>query len=1006
MKRIIFILFAFILTPVFAKTSFFDNYVCQNWSSFGNLSGATATDILQTQDGYINIGTYEGLIRFDGVEFTKVRRAKDNEISFASVRVIFQDSKGNVWIGSNDDGVQKLSTVDKKSYSTKNGLMNNSVRAICEDKRGNIWIGTASGVVYITPQGRMITPQFEAGSIPKGIISRHLFCDTAGRVWLTTESTCGLYYFADGIFRRLTELDQFGEYYVTAINQDLLGNIWVSISDCGMVRISNGNLSVVKTDTILDTTPVNSIYPERNGTLWFGTEKGLVVYSNGEYFQYKGNTLETSTINRITGDREGNIWFATDRNGIAKLTHGKFSVTKTQGTVNAICEDTEGCVWVGTDTGLICLQNEHEIQNALTEYTKGIRIRHIANALNGDLLVSCYKKPGQLRYNFKTKKITSWTTDNGLSGNKVRVALETSPGEVYVGTTTGLSIIHPDGKITTMNQQDGFDNEYIMCIYKDRKDCVWIGTDGGGVYVMERGRIVAHFSTNDGLSGNVIFKISQDVNDSYWICTSGGISRGMYYNEENCSFKTIDNFNSDSGLGTDSVFQALFDSTGNVWMTSNHGIASALFEEFSSLEKNAIINTKFFNNNDGLDSKGPTSTSLNCIDHFGRIWFAMVDGYALYDPVKAYETQVVPLVNVETISVDNVEYKASPNQAIVLKPGTKRVDIKFTGLSFDAPERINFSYKLSGFDEDFSMPSHIRTVSYTNIKPGRHVFQVHAINGTNQISETAETILFIQKPYLHQRPLFWIAVVLCFFAIVVFIFFLREKQMKKVNAMLENMVKIKTADLEAEKNKSDSLLRAILPDKIADKLKDTGVQSIGENFEDATVLFSDIENFTKITSGIPASEIVDALNNLFCRFDERAKSMGVEKIKTIGDAYMAACGIPTPNHNHAKIMIDFARGMYQDLEEYNKTAKIKFNIRIGLNCGPVTAGVIGRSKFIYDVWGNTVNVASRMETAGTPGKIRITENVRQHLLHTNLSFSEPILCDVKGKGMMTTYDLM
>ena len=121
---------------------------------------------------------------------------------------------------------------------------------------------------------------------------------------------------------------------------------------------------------------------------------------------------------------------------------------------------------------------------------------------------------------------------------------------------------------------------------------------------------------------------------------------------------------------------------------------------------------------------------------------------------------------------------------------------------------------------------------------------------------------------------------------------------------------------------------------------------------------------------------------------------------------MAACGIPTPNHNHAKIMIDFARGMYQDLEEYNKTAKIKFNIRIGLNCGPVTAGVIGRSKFIYDVWGNTVNVASRMESAGTPGKIRITENVRQHLLHTNLSFSEPIQCDVKGKGMMTTYDLV
>ena len=134
--------------------------------------------------------------------------------------------------------------------------------------------------------------------------------------------------------------------------------------------------------------------------------------------------------------------------------------------------------------------------------------------------------------------------------------------------------------------------------------------------------------------------------------------------------------------------------------------------------------------------------------------------------------------------------------------------------------------------------------------------------------------------------------------------------------------------------------------------------------------------------------------------------MGVEKIKTIGDAYMAACGVPAPNANHAEVMLKFAIGMYKDLAEYNKTAKIKFNIRIGLNSGPVIAGVIGENKFIYDIWGDTVNVASRMESACTPGHIRFTQSVKDLVetptRHLKCRMEE---CDVKGKGMMKTFEL-
>ncbi|MBQ4236670.1 MAG: adenylate/guanylate cyclase domain-containing protein, partial [Treponema sp.] len=203
------------------------------------------------------------------------------------------------------------------------------------------------------------------------------------------------------------------------------------------------------------------------------------------------------------------------------------------------------------------------------------------------------------------------------------------------------------------------------------------------------------------------------------------------------------------------------------------------------------------------------------------------------------------------------------------------------------------------------------------------------------------------------------------------------------------------------------LLHAILPEEIAKELKD-GIHSIGQDFDDVTVLFSDIVSFTKTSSGHSASEIVDALNDLFTRFDKRAQEHGIEKIKTIGDAYMATCGLPTPNEKHAQLMIDFAKGMFEDLAEYNKTAKIQFNLRIGLNSGPATAGVIGRTKFIYDVWGDTVNVASRMETAANPGGIRVSESVFKHMApgENGIKFSGPVECNVKGKGLMIAYDVL
>lgn len=994
----------------FADDSFFDNYVYQNWNSFGTLNGTSTTDVFQTKDGYINIGTYEGLARFDGITFTTHKRAKGNGLTFVSVRAILEDSQGNLWLGSNDEGLQKISKDGKKTFTTQNGLPNNSIRALAEDRKGNVWVGTAAGVVYITPKGHMINVQFEAGTISKGIIATSFFCDAAGDMWLLTANERGLFHYDGDIFRTRRELDNYGNYLASAICQDKDGAYWVGLGDMGLLKIRGGTIEEVKSGTILDRVAMTAPFVAADGTIWFGTEKGLVVYSGGTFHEYKGSQLNSAKINKIICDREGSIWAATDRNGIGKLTLGKFRIIKLPSAVNSITEDRRGTVWAGTDTGVRCYKDDQEIKNTITAYTEGLRIRDVQATKDGSLLVCCYTAPALLRC--KDGHIQSWSKESGLAGNKVRVAIETRNGDIYAGTTTGLSIIHSDGSIRNFKQAEGLENEYIMALYQDTNGTVWIGTDGGGIYLMKDEKIIAHLSSENGLAGNVIFKITQELDGSVWICSGSGITRCPTVDPATGIPASYQNINSENGIETDSVFQLAPDSMNNLWMTSNHGISSAPFMDMLDLAdgKRDSISVKFYSRNDGLDSAGPTSTAKSMTDRHGRVWFAMVDGIAVYDPEKNQENMVMPLVRIESVTVDNemlIDHKlfAGPEDEIVLRPGTKRVDIQFSGISFDAPERIRFTHKLTNFEDEFSEPDNARIMSYTNLRPGRHTFLVNAINGDGFYSTQAETVLFVQKPYIYQVPAFWITLAALLFGGIYIFFHLRERRMKRENLRLENMVQLRTSQLNTEKEKSDQLLRAILPEEIADELKD-GVHSIGQDFDDVTILFSDIVGFTSTSSGHTAAEIVGALNDLFSLFDVRAQKYGVEKIKTIGDAYMATCGLPTPNSRHAEVMVAFAKGMLEDIAQYNKTASIPFNIRIGLNCGPVTAGVIGKTKFIYDVWGNTVNVASRMETAANPGGIRVSETVYQHLKDSGLTFSAPIECNIKGKGLMTTYDIL
>lgn len=235
----------------------------------------------------------------------------------------------------------------------------------------------------------------------------------------------------------------------------------------------------------------------------------------------------------------------------------------------------------------------------------------------------------------------------------------------------------------------------------------------------------------------------------------------------------------------------------------------------------------------------------------------------------------------------------------------------------------------------------------------------------------------------------------------------RERELMQVNKRLESAMTAldeKHRLLQAEQDKSEGLLLNILPKPIADRLKRQG-GIIADSFAEATVLFADIADFTALWSGRSPQDLVALLNDIFSMFDRLTEKHGLEKIKTIGDAYMAVGGLPMPRPDHAEAVADLALDMQSELAGYSRAGGSPLELHIGISTGPVVAGVIGKNKFIYDLWGDTVNMASRMESLAPAGHILVTPGTYERL-SKGFRFERQEPVQVKGKGEMVTFRLL
>lgn len=777
----------FISTVLFAapNDSFFKDFVSRTWTVDDGIPGNSITDICQSSDGYLFFGTYGGLTRFDGVRFVTYNKFYDEEYNFLSARSIMQDSRENFWVGSNDEGAFCIKPNGEViSYTTDNGLSNNSIRDFCEDKDGNIWIGTASGVNCISKDYKIANiPDIENIPMENRFIVSQLYCDTAGRIWIVTRSENGLYLYANEKFSIYEDIYSIKNPIVTSITQDSSGAYWFGIAPYYAIRLSTGE------ETLHNLgygdqkgTIVSTIYQDSARNMWFGLDNGITIMHDGTYSYYdKSNGLSDDSVVKIVEDKEKNIWIATDHGGIHKLSYGKFRTISMPTTVNAIAQDNfRKVVWIAGDDGLYCYQNKEFIKNSITDYCKNIRIRHVSVTSSGALLVSTYEKYGQLKFNLDGS-IESWTKESGIAGNRVRVVEELSNGDLYIGTTTGLSIV--DGKtgaVKNITKLDELDNDYIMCLFENSDGSVWVGTDGGGIFVLKDKEIVQTITKDSGLAGNVVFKILGFNDNEIWICSGSGANL----------FKDGKIFTLDSskGFNGDGIFQLIPDISGRIWGTSNRGIFYVKQHDIDDLiaGNKSNVTLKYFGRLDGISSGGITSTSLSMKDDIGRIWFTLIDGFTIFDPVRNSSKNSAPEVRIEDIIVDGEKCPIVDGK-ITLSAAAKRLIINYTGISFISSEQIMFKTKLEGFEEAYSDWSNIRVASYTNLAPGQYTFSVMAESGDEVECKEAASITIVKEAYIWQKPGFIVFVILIVGSIICLFVSLKLYSLKKEQQRTEKL---------------------------------------------------------------------------------------------------------------------------------------------------------------------------------------------------------------------------
>jgi class 3 adenylate cyclase/ligand-binding sensor domain-containing protein len=965
------------------------------WDDHGGLPSNTVLDLAQDGSGFIWIASYDGLVRFDGSSFSLFSRADGRGFGAESARELELGPDGALWIGTNDDGLYRLEGGSFRRFGAEDGLGDLSIRALGFEGE-TLWVGTAKGVF------RYAGSRFEAVPAPAGFGIASFFTAVPGLGALASSNFPGLFVAKPEGLAPWQGPKELASSSFSAACLDRSGVLWLGTTYGRVYRVRDG--AVIERHDLdkAESASVNAFLGQADGTMRVGTDKGVFSWKAGAWTGFGADDgLPNDVVSSLLEDREGSLWVGTERGGLVKFSGGKFlTLDRKEGlvdeAVNAATEDSFGSLWVATDLGVSFHpsasdpigsdRKRRRAVDSLLAGFKGVRVRQIRLARDGSLWFSCYSERSLVR--FDGASASAFGKKDGLPSDRVRMSYEAADGRVLAGTTSGIALLGT-GPIASIGPAQGLPNHYVMDLIEDG-NLLLAATDGGGVAEIAGGKVSGIVDKAAGLAGNVVFRFVRDSAKRLWVCTAEGVSLW----EGGRSAGSVD---AAKGLPWNSVFQIVEAERGTLWLVSSKGVASVGGDELEAAARGGkAVRPRVIDRRDGLAGQ-LSANAWAYRNEGGEIYLPTLAGVSVYGAGRAAKNAVPPPVLVEGVEVDGKAFNPVPS-SLELRPGTQRVTFRFAALSFVEPSKVSCRYRLEGYDTAWVDAGAERSVSYTNLPPGDYAFLAAASNDDGVPSAAEARLEVSQRPFLWQRPLFYVAAAIVLIAAGFLAAVARVRKLERRRQELERIVQERTKDLEDEKSTSEALLLNILPYRVADELKRTG-SSTPQLYPDVTVLFADLVGFTEACGELSPERTIEELNTLFTIFDDIVAEHGGERIKTIGDAYLAASGLDGRDPAHSFRMCSAARDIMIEVERLSLSSRVPWHLRIGVHAGPVIGGVVGVRKYVFDIFGDTVNVASRLQSSSVPtgicASLAVADRVRSLL---------PVLDRppraVKGKGEM------
>jgi signal transduction histidine kinase/ligand-binding sensor domain-containing protein len=736
------------------------------WTQEQGLPQDTIRAIAQTADGYLWLGTDEGLARFDGYDFVIFN--KDNgDLPSNSITALSAGADGSLWIGT-ADGLTCYRHKRFTTYKTKDGLPDNAITAVCQDPSGTVW--SVAGVSLARLQAGKFTNFRSGGDLPIAAI-RSVYQDREHNIWIAGFG--GVAKLDRGKFVPVIGAEALEGDIVSSMIEDHRGNLWVAGSKGLLMLSPAGKMRKFDTRNGLPDPFVRSLWEDRDGNLWAGTNGGISRFENGRFVAPAiDGGHDRDWVRCIFEDREGNLWVGMN-SGLSRLRDDVFTIySRSEGLPSdeptTVYQDHQGRIWVGFHDSGLGFFDAGRFQIFTTRNgLSSNEIFSIREDHQGDLLVATREGLSRMH----AGRFTTYAPHDPLGRRIVFDVREDNTGRIWVATADGLSELR-NGKARNVVAGGNLLNSAIVVLCARRDGSIWGGTYGKGLWRVADNNTLL-YTTADGLSNDQIRSLVEDEDGSLWIGTFGGgldcLRQGHFSHHT-----------SKDGLLSDNISHIEDDGRGSLWLSTTRGICRVMKKQLRDLAAHKIekLTPLNYGLDDGLRSAqcapGYPASGGGWHTADGRLWFPTSRGLAVLDPNAPKRIPEPVAVQLVEITSNGNPIDLSPQAG--LSPGGGRIQIRYTGIHLTAPERVRYSYMLEGLDRDWVHAGGRRIINYNSLRHGRYRFVVKAEIPGGPSSETSYAFRLL--PHFYETVWFRFLVVLLLMAGAWAVYGLRLRQIR------------------------------------------------------------------------------------------------------------------------------------------------------------------------------------------------------------------------------------